>query len=172
MPKQSMSENHLPANITVRLAVAADVTAIHALLMQLADGTGQRHKLRSKAADLLEHGFSEQPMFHVLLAERAGAVLGLSLFLYLFSSWRGEPGVYMQDLVVDRSSRAGGVGRLLIQETARHAKQRGATHLRLSVERDNAEAIRFYRRIGLRASDGELIFEAGQVVFERLAASS
>jgi ribosomal protein S18 acetylase RimI-like enzyme len=167
-----MNENHPPANMTVRLAGAADVAAIHALLLQLADGTGQRHKLRSKAADLLKHGFSEQPAFYVLLAERAGSVLGLSLFLYLFSSWRGELGVYVQDLVVDRSARAGGVGRLLIQETVRHAKQSGATHLRLSVERDNAEAIRFYRGIGLRASDGELIFEAGQVVFERLAAGS
>jgi ribosomal protein S18 acetylase RimI-like enzyme len=167
-----MSENHPPADMTVRLANAADVAAIHTLLTQLADGTGQRHKLRSKAADLFKHGFSEHPAFYVLLAERAGAVLGLSLFLYLFSSWRGELGVYVQDLVVDRSARAGGVGRVLIRETVRHAKQRGATHLRLSVERDNAEAIRFYRRIGLRASDGELIFEAGQVVFERLAASS
>lgn len=160
------------SQIRVRMATASDVAVIHALLKQLADGTGLSHKMRGTEKDLLKHGFSDQPMFEVLLAEQDGDALGLSLFLYKFSSWRGEIGVYVQDLVVNRESRARGVGRMLLCETARHSKRRGATHLRLSVERDNETAIRFYRRIGLRASNSELIFVAGRKVFSKLADST
>lgn len=155
----------------IRAATVADVKVIHALLAQLADGTGLPHKLKSSTEDLLRHGFSAQPMFEVLLADRAGVVIGLSLFLYQFSGWRGEPGVYVQDLVVDRGARGTGVGRLLLQETARHAKRHGATHLRLSVETDNKHAIAFYRRNGMRLAHSEAILEAGKVSFNRLAES-
>lgn len=157
--------------VRLRIAEAGDVAVIHALLAQLADGTGLSHKMRSTEQDLLKYGFSEQPAFQVLLAEHNGTALGLSLFLYKFSSWRGEIGVYVQDLVVDREARALGIGRTLLVETARYARKRGATHLRLSVERDNARAIRFYRRVGLRASNNELIFVAGRKVFSTLAES-
>ena len=87
-------------------------------------------------------------------------VVGLCLFFYNFSSWRGELGVYIQDLVVDSDVRASGIGRLLVRETARYAVGQGATHLRLSVDRDNHQAMRFYEKIGLQESADENIFAA------------
>jgi ribosomal protein S18 acetylase RimI-like enzyme len=153
----------------IRQATGNDAASIHALLVELANATGLGHKLRSSEDDLLRHGFSPQPVFEALLAEQDGDVLGLSLFFYNFSTWRGELGVYVQDLVVKRRARTRGIGKLLIQETVRHAQRRGATHLRLSVEHDNLRAIRFYHRLGLHTSDTECILEADGQAFERLA---
>ena len=78
-----------------------------------------------------------------------GDIVGMSLFFYNFSTWRGEPGVYVQDMVVSERARGLGLGRRLLLETARHASRHGATHLRLSVDQDNAAAIGFYRSLGL-----------------------
>lgn len=162
-------ERGVDSDIRIRTATASDVAVIHSLLVQLADDTGLSHQLRSTENDLLQYGFSDQPRFDVLLADQDGTVLGLCLFFYTFSSWRGEVGVYVQDLVVSREARVSGVGRRLLCETARQAKRRGATHLRLSVELDNETAIRFYRRVGLRASQSERIYSADRKAFLRLA---
>jgi ribosomal protein S18 acetylase RimI-like enzyme len=144
----------------IRLATAGDVDVIHALVQHLADSTGQQHRFLSRAEDFLKFGFSDNPQFEVLLAEQDDAVVGLCLFFYDFSSWRGELGVYIQDLVVDNAARARGTGRALLRETVRHAKQHGATHLRLTVERDNEAAIGFYEAIGLKESRNECIYTA------------
>ena len=154
--------------LAIRLAKASDVETIHKLLQHLADSTGLRHKFLSRTDDILRFGFCDEPRFEVLLAEQGDVVVGLCLFFYSFSSWRGELGVYIQDLVVDNDVRAGGIGRLLVRETARHASEQGATHLRLSVDRDNHKAKRFYEKIGLRESADESIFAAYEGEFINL----
>jgi len=160
------------AETVIRPATEQDVTAIHGLLAQLADATGLAGKFHSSEDDLHRFGFSPRPMFDALLAEQDGAVVGLCLFFYTFSSWRGTAGVYVQDLVVDRDARTTGVGRQLLAETARHARGRGVTHLRLSVQNDNDAAIQFYERCGLVHASDEFIFEADGDAFDRLAESA
>ena len=154
--------------LAIRLATASDVETIHRLLQHLADSTGLRHKFLSRPQDILKFGFSDEPRFEALLAEQGDVVVGLCLFFYNFSSWRGELGVYIQDLVVDSDVRAAGIGRLLVRETARQAHKQGATHLRLSVDRDNHKARHFYEKIGLQESADESIFAAYERDFVNL----
>lgn len=157
------------SDIVIRAATPDDADNLHALLLDLARVTGLKEKIRSKPDDFRRLGFRDRPAFHALIAERDGKPLGLSLFFYNFSSWRGEMGIYVQDLYVTDDSRSAGVGRRLLAETVRLGKAQGATHLRLSVDRTNVRAQRFYRRLGLKASEQELIFQATGAAFERLS---
>ena len=159
----------VPEGTVVRAATVDDVATIHALLVELAEATGLSHKLLTSKDDLVRHGFSKTPAFEVLLAEQDGTALGMALYFYNYSSWRGRLGVYIQDLVVERHARGLGIGGLLVRETARRAKRRGATHLRLSVEHDNRAAHKFYESLGVRAAPSERILEADGTAFERLA---
>lgn len=156
----------------IRAATADDAENLHAMLLDLARVTGLREKIRSKPEDFRRLGFREKPAFQALIAEQEGRPVGLSLFFYNFSSWRGELGVYVQDLYVSAEARGAGLGRRLLVETARRGRTQGATHVRLSVERDNERAHRFYRKLGLRLSGSELIFQATGAAFERLAEAS
>jgi len=158
----------LSAAATIRPATAADVDAIHALVEHLAQSTGQQHRFLSRPEDFLQFGFCDDPQFEALLAEINSEVIGLCLFFYDFSSWRGELGVYIQDLVVDEAARAHGIGRALLRASARHAQEHGATHMRLSVEQDNETAIRFYASLGLRESN-DRVFAAFDDDFANLA---
>lgn len=159
------------AGIVIRAARPDDAESLHALLLGLARATGLKEKIRSRPEDFRRLGFREKPAFYALIAERGGEPLGLSLFFYNFSSWRGEMGIYVQDLYVTDEARSTGLGRRLLAETVRQGKTQGATHLRLAVERDNVRAQRFYRRLGLKASEQELIFQASGPAFERLASN-
>lgn len=153
-----MTARHAKDAFSVRRATAADADTIHRLIVELATDTGLRHKVSCTPADFREYGFGDDAAFTALLAERGGAVVGMALFFLTFSSWRGEPGVYLQDLVVAASARGQGLGRRLLAETARAGLEAGATHLRLSVEARNSGAIRFYESCGLVECGGERIF--------------
>jgi ribosomal protein S18 acetylase RimI-like enzyme len=160
------------AGITVRLATGHDAATIHALIVDLARATGLREKVTSKPEHFARHGAGELPAFQALIAERDGQALGLCLFFYSFSSWRGELGVYVQDLFVADAARGSGLGRRLIHETARLAKQRGATYLRLSVAKENTAAQKFYRTIGMTESADECIYQVAGATFAQLASAA
>lgn len=158
----------LPQLPQIRLATEDDVGKLHAMIVGLAKATGLREKVTSKPEDFRRFGSRGQPAFQALIAELDGEPVGLSLFFYSFSSWRGELGVYVQDLYVSGKVRGTGLGRRLIGETARLSKKRGATYLRLSVGKSNAAAQAFYRSIGLSLSDDECIYQAIGPAFEQL----
>lgn len=146
-------------SITIRTAVDSDAATISTLINALAVATGAEDHCRSKPADFLEHGFGESSLFDALLAERNGEAVGLCLYFYSFSTWLGEPGVYIQDLYVGGDQRGSGLGRELIAETIRRSAKNGATHLRLCVDVDNIAAQEFYEAIGMRWRDDEMIFQ-------------
>lgn len=152
----------------IRLATEEDLGKVHAMIVGLAKATGLREKVTSKPEDFRRFGSRGQPAFQALIAELNGEPVGLSLFFYSFSSWRGELGVYVQDLYVSEKMRGTGLGRRLIAETARLAKKRGVTYLRLSVGKANTAAQAFYRTIGLSLSDDECIYQAIGPAFEKL----
>jgi len=156
-------------DIVIRPACRQDVDAIHAMVLALGQATGAEHKVRSTALDLLRHGFGAEPAFEALIAERDGTAVGLCLYGYVFSTWRGEPGVYIIDLFVDQSVRGSGVGPRLLRAAARAGLARGSTHLRLSVDRKNEGAKRFYERIGMVFRNDEHIYQISDDDFVALA---
>ena len=161
-----------PTGITVRLATEHDAATIHALIVDLARATGLREKVTSGPEHFSRHGSGERPAFQAFIAEYEGQALGLCLFFYSFSSWRGELGVYVQDLFVSEAARGSGLGRRLIGETALLARQRGATYLRLSVEKENTAAQKFYRAIGMMEAKNECTYQVAGAAFERLTSAA
>ena len=146
--------------IAIRTAVEADSATISNLIDRLAVATDAADKCRSKPDNFLRYGFGETSLFDALLAEKGGKAVGLCLYFYSFSTLLGEPGVYVQDLYVGEDVRGSGLGRELLAETVRRSAKQGATHLRLCVDLDNTAAQEFYRTIGMRLRDDELIFQA------------
>ena len=157
------------ADIIIRDANSRDAETIAKLVARLADSTGQTDKQSSTAADFERHGFGARPAFRALIAEQAGKAVGLALWFYNFSSWRGDLGVYLQDIYVDSRLRGSGLGRRLLAETARLALQDGASHLRLSVASSNKAAQDFYRHLGFTAREDERIYQIADLAFTGLA---
>lgn len=141
---------------TVRQAGAADAPAVHRLLAALATELGWAEKFRSDVAALARHGFGPAPLFRALLAERSGAAQGLALYFPEFSTLRGQPGVYVQDLYVAPPARASGLGRRLLAAVVRDAHASwGAAYLRLCAHESNPRALAFYHRLGFETDPDE-----------------
>jgi GNAT superfamily N-acetyltransferase len=62
---------------------------------------------------------------------------------------RGRTWAEVHEVCVDPTTRRGGAGRLLMKEVSAWARGQNASSLELSVYAFNAEALRFYRCIGM-----------------------
>jgi GNAT superfamily N-acetyltransferase len=145
------------SSISIRLASADDAEAIHQLLRELEQTLGATHSVKRSSKDILRHGFGTHPLFQALIASQAGKDVGLALFFPEFSTWKGKPGVYVQDLFVARELRGSGLGRQLMQAVYDVAREWSASYCKLSVYGDNEAALQFYHRLGFRRSKDEKV---------------
>ena len=131
---------------TIRLAGAEDVGTIHALLTEMAAEVGRTIAGGSEA--LLRHGFGPAPRFRALLAEEAGQALGRVTVFPEYSSWRGQVGLYVQDLFVRPAARSRGLARQLLAAAVEATRDWEAAYVTLMVDHENAAAQEWYARQG------------------------
>ncbi|MDD9947701.1 MAG: GNAT family N-acetyltransferase [Myxococcales bacterium] len=100
-------------------------------------------------ADTLRRQLAQQPApFECWLACDGTEPVGFALMFPTYSTWRGRPGIWLEDLFVLPSHRGRGVGRRLLEHVAHLAVERGCGRLEWSVLDWNTDAIAFYERLG------------------------
>lgn len=134
--------------ITIRSAEAADVPQILAFIRALALYEREPDAVLATEQDLLRDGFGPHPFYHCLLAEDNGKPAGFALYFFNYSTWRGRPGLYLEDLFVDPVFRGRGIGRLLLARVAAIALENHCPRLQWEVLDWNQPAIDFYAAMG------------------------
>lgn len=107
------------------------------------------------AERLAEDLFGARPLIDALLAERDGAAVGYAIFHGTYSTFRGRPGLYLEDIYVREDARGTGAGVRLLAEVAAIARERGCHQVSWAVLDWNQSAIDFYERLGARPSAGD-----------------
>jgi GNAT superfamily N-acetyltransferase len=92
-----------------------------------------------------------------------------AIFYPYFASFRGQRGVYLEDIFITEKYRKSGVGEKMLREIARIGKEQGAVRLDFQVLKWNAPAINFYIKHGAVIDEEERHFKFTDEVFERLA---
>jgi len=105
-----------------------------------------------------------------LVAELAGRIEGIAIFWEgLGSSFRARPFLFLEDLVVGEAARSGGVGEALMAALAREGVARKAVRIDWFVLDWNADAMRFYRRLGAEPSKDWVRYSLDEGPMTRLA---
>ena len=146
--------------LLIRLATVTDVPLLLKLIRELAEYERQPNAVVIKEETLIKDGFASHPKFRTLIAEWGGQAIGYALFFGFYSSWKG-PGIFLEDLFVREAFRGRGIGRALLSEVARVARQEDAVGIRWEVLDWNEPAIEFYKSLG-----GEFMDDWRQVVLE------
>jgi PhnO protein len=89
------------------------------------------------------------PDAQILVAEDAGALIGLATLYRVFPALRSGWRCWLQDLVVKSSRRGNGAGRALLDAATGWAREHGCTHLMLDSGNARKDAHRFYLREGM-----------------------
>jgi GNAT superfamily N-acetyltransferase len=155
--------------ITLRFASPDDVGLLLKLIGELAAYEKAPGAVVATEADLRRHGFGPEQLFEALLASIEDEPAGFALFYPDFSTWLGQPGLYLEDLYVREWARGRGVGRRLMARLAAIAIERGWSTLHFNVLDWNS-ARGFYRRLGIEARSEWLPYGATGEALRRLAA--
>lgn len=97
--------------------------------------------------ELERDGFGSEPLFHTFVAEADGEIIGMALFYYRYSTWKGRT-IHLEDLIVKQGKRGTGAGSALYKEVIKFAKQQGVRRAEWAVLNWNTHAIDFYERSG------------------------
>ena len=134
--------------ITLRAATPADIPQILDFIAGLAEYEKLAHEAVATPALLEQHLFGPRPAAEVVIANVDGEPAGFALFFTSFSTFLGQPGLYLEDLFVLPQHRGLGLGKRLMVHLAQLAVSRGYGRFEWSVLDWNEPAIRFYRRLG------------------------
>ena len=105
------------------------------------------------------------------MAEVDGEPVGFALWFRTFSTFRGRPGLYLEDIFVNRNTGGVGSARRLLAAVAQRAVERGCGRLEWSVLNWNAPAIGFYRGLGAQPMDEWTVYRIDDEPLRRLAAA-
>jgi GNAT superfamily N-acetyltransferase len=148
--------------MTLRPARVDDVPAIRALIKGLAEYERLGEQAAATTEQLEATLFGPRPFAEVVLAEDEDpgakgdvgpgvsqpAVVGFALFFHNYSTFRGRPGLYLEDLYVVPERRGQGIGRALLLHLKSIAIARGCGRMEWSVLGWNEPAIGFYVKLG------------------------
>jgi GNAT superfamily N-acetyltransferase len=128
----------------------------------------EQHALATADA-FRRHLFGPDRAAEAAVAEVGGEPAGFALWFATFSTFRGQPGLYLEDIFVRPGYRGGGIGKALLATVARRAVERGCGRLEWSVLNWNDPAIGFYRSLGARPMDEWTVYRIDDEPLERLA---
>src|SRR5271170_1282743 len=136
--------------LLIRPAEPADVPLILELIHELATFEREPHAAIATEADLLRDGFGERPFFHCLIAELDGEPAGFAFYFFNYSTWKGRPGIHLEDLFVRLPFRGKGIGKALLIKVAEVAVANHCARFQWDVLDWNQTAIDFYHSLGAK----------------------
>jgi GNAT superfamily N-acetyltransferase len=137
--------------LRIRKADAADVPTILSLIRELAAYEREPEAVVATEESLTRDGFGKAPRFHVLLASWDGETVGFAFYFFAYSTWRGSPVLYLEDVFVRPEHRRKGIGVALMRRLAALALEGGCERFAWQVLDWNTPALDFYKTLGARA---------------------
>ncbi len=162
--------------VVIRAAAASDVPLILRFIRELAEYEREPQAVVATEESLRRHLFGEGlsphrapgPTAECVIGEVDGEPQGFAVYFHNFSTWKGRPGMYLEDLYVTPRARGAGLGKALLQHVARVAVERGCPRLEWAVLDWNEPAIGFYKKLGATPMDEWTIFRVTGDALARL----
>ncbi len=160
----------------IRAAERKDASLILALIRELADYEKLADQVSATEEKLVASLFAEPVFAEVLIAEAVadnGAMdaAGFALYFHNYSTFLGQPGIFLEDLFVRPEFRGLGIGIGLLRELAKKTIAGNCGRLDWMVLDWNEPAIDFYHSIGARRVAGFVPYRLTGDALQKLAES-
>jgi GNAT superfamily N-acetyltransferase len=167
--------------IRLHQAEPGDFDALVEMLAEMARSLSMERRLWITRADIPDRAarldrlrgalFGDRPLIEALILEVEAQPAGFCTFHTSFSTFRGQTGLFLEDLFVRESLQKQGLGGHLMARLAAIARKRDCYRIVWHVPADDHALQRFYRNLGARdVEEGTMILDAQPL--ERLARSA
>jgi len=132
-------------NINIRKAYEHDCEEILQLIIELAVYEKAADQVELTLEQLKRDGFGANPLFQAQVAEIDNKIIGIALYYYKYSTWKGKC-LFLEDLVIKEQYRRFGIGSKLFQKIINISKNEGVKRMEWQVLDWNSPAIKFYKK--------------------------
>lgn len=140
----------------IRKATKEDMSSVLDLIRELALFEKEPDAVVVTVADLVRDGFSKNPLFSCFVAEEENEIIGIALYYYRYSTWKGKT-IHLEDLIVKQEKRRTGAGFALYKEIIAQGKRDNVRRIEWNVLDWNTPAIEFYQKSGAKVLDDWLV---------------
>ena len=133
----------------IRKATKNDMPSVLELIQELATFEKEPDAVVVTVDDLVRDGFSENPLFQCFVAEVDNEIIGMALYYYRYSTWKGKT-IHLEDLIVKENKRGTGAGFALYKEIIKQGKAENVRRIEWNVLDWNTPAIDFYEKSGAK----------------------
>ncbi len=126
--------------------------AVLGLIQELADFEKESDAVVVTVEDLVRDGFGPSPLFDVFVAEVEKDIVGIALYYYRYSTWKGKT-IHLEDLIVKEKMRGTGLGYALYSEVIKQGKKDNVRRIEWNVLDWNTPAVEFYKKSGAKILD-------------------
>ena len=138
--------------MTIRQGKKEDLPRVLELVKELAEFERAAHEVTNTASLMEVDGFGPDPVYGFFVAEDNGHIVGLSLYYWRYSTWKGRR-LCLEDIIVTESQRGKGIGKLLFDRTMQKTIDENCTGMMWQVLDWNEPAIKFYKKYGAKLDD-------------------
>lgn len=136
---------------TIREGRKEDLPRVLELVKELAEYEKAPHEVINTVALMEKEGFGNNPVFGFFVCENENGIVGLSLYYWRYSTWKGKR-LYLEDIIVTESERGKGLGKILFDRTMEKALEENCSGMMWQVLDWNEPAINFYKKYGTHMS--------------------
>jgi GNAT superfamily N-acetyltransferase len=136
----------------IRKGQKQDMPAVLDLIKELAIFEKEPEAVVVTVEDLEKDGFLENSLFHTFIASVDNEIIGMALYYYRYSTWKGKT-IHLEDLIVKEKMRGTGAGYALYSEIIKQGKKDNVRRIEWNVLDWNTPAINFYNKSGAKILD-------------------
>ncbi len=151
--------------IQIRQGVEADLERVFELVKELAEYERASDQVENTIESMREEAFGPKPIFGFLVAEDQGIIIGIVVYYYRYSTWKGKR-LYLEDIIITENYRWQGIGQQLFEATIKLALTENCNGLTWLVLNWNTPAINFYTKYGANFDDEWIVGSLTRVQLE------
>ena len=133
----------------IRQATKEDMPKVLELIKELATFEKEPNAVVVTVNDLIRDGYGENKLFHTFVAQVDEEVIGMALYYFRYSTWKGKT-IHLEDLIVKENARKTGAGFALYSEIIAQGKRDNVRRIEWNVLNWNTPAIAFYEKSGAK----------------------
>ena len=156
-------------SLAIEKAAETDIPQIVALIREFAEYENLSDFCEVTEEKLYAALFGETKVAEAVVAFEDETPIGYAIFYPSFATFRGQRGMYLEDIYITKDFRKKGIGETMLKHIARLAKSRGFERIDFQALEWNTPAVKFYERLGARRDEDERHFKFTDEAFKKLA---
>jgi GNAT superfamily N-acetyltransferase len=133
--------------IHIKKALSDELHECYKFVRNLADFEGEPENTVISEEEFMRFADSQNPVFQILTAKDGEKIVGIALYYYRYSTWKGRH-IHLEDLFVEEEYRHHGIGSAFFNRLIALAKEEKIRRIEWEVHDTNKKAQNFYRKLG------------------------